>query len=378
MKQSAELDLVRQSIRGVLKTKLVPQIEKTEEEGTFCFDAQKELGKLGVLAPVLPEPFGSGDILLQTILAEEMGYYCCGFGCSSLASTALFGANIGRHGTQEQKKKYLPGIASGEKMGCWALTEPQVGSDALSVKTTVKKVGDEYVVNGSKTFITNAPIADYFLIMARESGQGIEGGTAVILEKGMKGLRTGKPLKKMGNKSSPMSEIFIEDVRVPATHILGASGKAFFDMKNSLDIERVVYSALGIGMMRFCIDASVKYGSQRQQFGRSILEFQMVQEKIARMTAAYEVCSTYLYSTVDRLMAGENVNKEAAIVKYFTAKKSNMVANEAIQIHGGYGYMAEYQVERALRDTKALEIGAGTSEIQKLIIAKQAIKERLG
>jgi alkylation response protein AidB-like acyl-CoA dehydrogenase len=316
------------------------------------------------------------DVRLQTILAEEMGYVCCGFGCSSLAATILFGANIGRHGTKEQKEKYLPGIASGEKMGCWALTEPQVGSDAMSVKTTAKLDGDSYVINGSKTFITNGPIADYFLIMTREFGDGIEGGTAVILEKGTPGLSVGKPLQKMGNKSSPMSEVFMENVRVPKTQILSKPGKGFYDMKGSLDVERIVYSALAVGMMRFCLDASIKYGGERQQFGKPILHFQMVQEKIARMSASYEICSNYLYSAVDRMMNGENVNKHAAILKYVTAEKSNMVANEAIQIHGGYGYMTEYQVERVLRDTKALEIGAGTSEIQKLIIAKQAIKER--
>lgn len=261
-------------------------------------------------------------------------------------------------------------------MGCWALTEPQVGSDALSIKTTTRKDGDQYIINGAKTFITNGPIADYFLVITRESGTGIEGGTAVILEKGMPGLSVGKPLEKMGNKSSPMSEVFIDNVRVTSDHILGKPGKGFFDMKSSLDVERIVYSALAVGMMRFCLDTSIKYGGQRQQFGKPILHFQLVQEKIARMSAAYEVCSTYLYKAVDMIMNGEDVNKQAAILKYVTAEKSNMVANEAIQIHGGYGYMTEYQVERVLRDTKALEIGAGTSEIQKLIIAKQAIKER--
>lgn len=369
------MEEVRQTIRDVLKTHLKPRVEQTEKDSTFCFEAQRELGKLELLAPVLPEPYGVADVRLQTILAEEMGYVCCGFGCSSLASTILFGNNIGKHGTDKQKAKYLPGIASGEKMGCWALTEPQVGSDAVSVKATVRKDGDGYLVNGSKTFITNGPIADYFVVIAREFGDGFEGGTAVILEKGMKGLSTGKPLSKMGNKSSPMSEVFMEDIRITQDHILGKNGKGFHDMKSSLDTERVVYSALAVGMMRFCLDTSVRYANERQQFGKPIAAFQLVQEKIARMSAAYEMCHTYLYTAVDKLMNGGNINKEAAIMKYVTAENSNMVANEAIQIHGGYGYMTEYQVERVLRDTKALEIGAGTSEIQKLIIAKQALKE---
>jgi alkylation response protein AidB-like acyl-CoA dehydrogenase len=361
----------------VLDQYLVPNIERDEGQGTFCFEAQKELGKLGLLAPLLPEPWGIDNVYYQTELAEEMGYRCCGFGTSSLASTALFGANIARHGTKEQKEKYLPGISSGEKIGCWALTEPQVGSDALSVKTTISKDGDGYIVKGSKTFITNAPISDYFLVMARFEGEGIDGGVAVILEKEMAGLSTGNPFEKMGNKSSPMSEIFIDNVKVSQDHILGELGKGFYDMKNSLDIERVVYSALSVGIMRFCLETSIKYSAERKQFGKPINSFQMIQDKIAKMASSYEVCTSYLYTIAEKMQKGENINREAAITKYFIGKEAFDVANEAIQLHGGYGYMKEYNVERALRDTKALEIGAGTSEIQKLIIAKQAIKNWL-
>ena len=362
------------TVRKVLNEYLVPHIERDENAGSFCFEAQRELGKLGMLAPLLPGPWGIDNVFMQTQLAEEMGYACCGFGTSSLASTALFGANIARHGTQEQKEKYLPGISSGEKIGCWALTEPQVGSDALAVKTTIKKDGDGFILKGSKTFITNAPISDYFLIMARHEGEGIEGGVAVLLEKGMEGLSTGKPFSKMGNISSPMGEIFIDNVKITNENILGEFGKGFFDMKNSLDIERVVYSALSVGIMRFCLETSIKYSNERKQFGKPINSFQLIQDKIAKMASSYEVCSSYLYAIAEKMQNGENINREAAITKYFIGKESFDVANEAIQLHGGYGYMKEYQVERALRDTKALEIGAGTSEIQKLIIAKQAIK----
>lgn len=364
----------RDTVKKVLAEYLKPHVERDEGQGTFCFEAQRELGKLGLLAPLFPDPWGVDDVLMQTILAEEMGYICCGFGTSSLASTALFGANIARHGSSEQKEKYLSGISSGDKIGCWALTEPQVGSDALSVKTTLTKKGDGYLLKGSKTFITNAPISDYFLIMARHEGEGIEGGVAVLVEKGMKGVSTGNPFQKMGNKSSPMGEIFLDDVEVGEEHILGELNKGFYDMKNSLDIERVVYSALSVGIMRFCLETSIKYAGQRKQFGKPIASFQMIQDKIARMSAAYEVCSSYLYDIAEKMQRGENINREAAITKYFIGKESFMVANEAIQLHGGYGYMKEYQVERALRDTKALEIGAGTSEVLKMIIAKQTIK----
>jgi alkylation response protein AidB-like acyl-CoA dehydrogenase len=353
-----------------------------------------KLAEAGLAAPLLPAPWGIGEtsatpggvsgLMMTAILAEEMGYVSSGFGLSELASVGLFGANVGRQGTREQQEKYLPAIASGQKIGCWGLTEPAVGSDAVSIRSRCERQGDHYVINGSKTFITNAPIADYFIVITREYGadgkpvEGFQGGTAFILERGMEGLRTGKPFEKLGHWSSPTGEIFMENVRVPATQVLGQPGQAFLGMKVSLDIERAIFSGLGTGLMQFCLDAMVRYGAQRKQFGVSILEHQLIQDKVARIASSLEMTRHYQNGVIEKLSRGESANKEAAILKLMGSRLANECASEAVQALGGYGYMREYGVERAMRDAKLFEIGGGTSEIQKMIIAKQVIKEVLG
>ncbi len=374
---------LRKSVRGVLEKKLVPRIEETEAKGEYCLEAHRALGQLGLLAPMLPEEYGGlGDTWAQLFVAEEMGYYSSSFGLSALASAILFGNNIANRGTEEQKKRYLPSIIDGSKIGCWGLTEPGIGSDAVGVKTTSVDKGDHYLLNGSKTFITNAPIADFFIIITRqvdESGnplaEGIEGGTAFVLERGMEGLSTGKPFKKMGHRASPTGEVFMENVKVPKENVLGKPGKAFFDMKHSLDVERVIFSGLGIGMSRYCLESASKYVLSRKQFGKPIAAFQMVQDHIANMTTQYDVAEKYLHYVTEQMVAGIDVNKTGAIAKYFIGKAVNSITDLAIQCHGGYGYMEEYQVERYDRDAKLFEIGAGTNEIQKLIIAKQTLKD---
>jgi alkylation response protein AidB-like acyl-CoA dehydrogenase len=374
---------VRIAARKLLSKELTPRIEESENTGVFAHEVLKKMGAAGLAAPMLPEPYGLGDLMAQTLIAEEMGALSSGFGLSVLASVCLFGANVGRHGTEEQRQKYLPGIASGEKIGCWGLTEPATGSDALSIKTRCQKDGDHYVLNGSKTFITNAPIADFFIVVTREYGadgkpiEGFQGGTAFILERGMPGLRTGNPFHKLGHWSSPTGEVFLENCRVPASAVLGTPGGAFGDMKYSLDVERGVFGGLGTGLMRFCLETVVKYGAQRKQFGVPLLEHQMIQEKVAEISARFELISAYQNAVITKLMRGEGANKEAAILKVMGSRFANEVADEAVQALGGYGYMREYQVERCLRDAKLYDIGGGTSEIQKLIIAKQTIREIL-
>lgn len=381
MKSNALHEEIRSTAKKLLQKELLPRLEGHEEAGTFDHETLRRLGQAGLAAPLFSEPYGSGDLLAQIIVSDEMGYASSGFGLSALASVGLFGSNIDRLGTHEQKEKYLPSIASGEKIGSWALTEPAVGSDAISIKTRCEQRGDRFLLNGSKTFITNAPIADYFIILARNCGpdgkplaHGFEGATALILERGMTGLRTGKPFKKLGHLSSPTGEVFMENVEVPMSQVLGKPGQAFFGMKISLDYERAVFGGLGLGLMRFCLDQVVHYGATRKQFGVPILEHQMIQEKIADMASAIDVTEVYLYSVADKLIRGEKATQEAAIAKLMGSRLAMQVASDAVQCLGGYGYMREYQVERCLRDAKLFEIGGGTSEIQKMIIAKEAIK----
>ncbi len=376
------INAVRESTRKLLQKELLPRIEDLEEKTEFPLDIHRQMGELGLIAPLLPEKWGgAGDPYLQLAVAEEMAYINSGFGLSSLASSCLFGANVSKHGNEEQKQKYLPGIVSGEKTGCWALTEPQTGSNAVGIEATAQIQGDHFILNGSKTFITNAPIADYFFVIFKtlnEKGElidpGFASGSAFILERGMEGLTTGSPLKKMGHKSSPTGEIFLDNVKVSAEALVGKVGGAFSAMKSSLDVERVIFSGLALGLMRFCIDQSLKYSKERKQFGHPIAEFQMIQDHIAQMISSYEACRVYLWHCVDEMAKGQDVNEKAAVVKLLVGETSSKVTNLAIQCFGGYGYMSEYLVERCLRDAKLFEIGAGTNEIQKLIIAKQGLK----
>jgi alkylation response protein AidB-like acyl-CoA dehydrogenase len=368
---------VRNTVRKLLAQELLPKIDDWETKGEFARPVLTQLAKLGLAAPMLPEPYGMDDLMAQAVVAEEMGYVSSGFGLSTLASVDLFGYNIGKLGTEEQKKKYLPGIVSGEKIGCWALTEPEVGSDAAAIKTKCKKVGNDFVINGSKTFITNAPIADYFIVIAKNDDGKTREATAFILERKMAGLKTGKPFHKLGHLSSPTGEIFLENVKVPSSQILGNPKEAFKGMKASLDVERAIFSALAIGMIQFCLDTMVKYGTQRKQFGVPILNHQMMQEKVADVSAKLDVIRTYSYDVIKKLASGLTINKEAAILKLLASQWVFEAANHAVQSLGGYGYMKEYHVERFLRDAKLFEIGGGTSEIQKLIIAKQTIKQIL-
>ncbi|MEW6056410.1 MAG: acyl-CoA dehydrogenase family protein [Bdellovibrionota bacterium] len=375
------LTLTQEQVRKFLKTELVPVVDQMNEDGTFPEKAFRSFFKAGFGASFLPEEWGGdGDINNYLDIVAEMGRVDLGFALSVMANAVLFGNNVLKNGTDAQKKKYLPGIVDGSKIGCWALTEPTGGSDAVGTKTTAEKVGDAYVLNGSKTFITNAPVADYFIVLARLKGtepKGIEGGCAFILERGLPGLSTGKPLSKMGHKTSPTGEIFLENCKVGAESRLGPEGRAFIDMKHSLDFERATFSGIGMGLIDELLSIMVKYSATRKVFGHPILEYQLIQEKIAQIGAEFEVLKSYCMGLRKKLAHGERITKDAAIIKLLLSKLAVRAADEAIQILGGYGYMTEYRVERYYRDAKLYEIGGGTSEIQKLIIAKEVAKEYL-
>lgn len=376
----ADLKLLRQSVRKFLEAELAPIALAIDEEGRFPVDVYRKFCQAGFGAPILPEAYGGADDLMaQVVIAEELGRISPGFGLSVGASVILFGRNVARVGTDSQKAKYLPGIISGDKLGCWGLTEPTHGSDAVSIRTRARQTDGGWILNGQKTFITNAPIADYFIVLARIEGtEGFGSGIAFILERGMKGLATGKPFKKMGHRCSPTGEIFLEDCFVPDEQVLGVPGKAFLDMKHSLDVERVTFSGLGVGLMERAIELAVRYAAQRKQFGVPILEHQLIQDKVARMAATHDMLRLYQNDTAQKIINGQSVTKEAAVLKLLGATACMEGASEAVQIMGGYGYMSEYTVEMLMRDAKLFEIGGGTSEIQKLIIAKAVAKEVLG
>jgi len=376
--RTPEQKIILENLKKILKKDLVPLVVEIDEKGIFPVEVFSKLGSLGFLGAFFPSQYSGGDTDLVTygLIIEEICKVDAGFGMSCFASSVLFGRNVLQQGNEEQKKEYIPPIVKGEKIGCWALTEPQAGSDALSIQTTFEKDGDTYILNGSKTFITNAPLADYFIVLTRKKGTtGVKGGTAFILERGMGGLSTGKPFNKMGMRTSPTGEIFLENVRVPKSQRLGEEDQGFYGMFRSLDVERSLGICQALGVAQACLEASVAYAKERVQFGQPIASFQLIQEKLAEMAVGIELSRTYCYHIINLAEQGININKEAAILSFFVSSVTTKCALEAVQIHGGYGYMKEYRVEKYLRDAKLFEIGGGTNEIRKLIIARQLLEK---
>ncbi|MEW6203433.1 MAG: acyl-CoA dehydrogenase family protein [bacterium] len=367
--------MVRDAVRKFCEKELAPIAEKIDTTGEFPMEVFHKAGELGFIGSVFPAKYGGSelDLVSRALSTEEMAKVCAGFCMSLGTSSLLFGNNIYKLGTEEQKEKYLPPVISGKKVGAWALTEPNAGSDALGIQTRAVKDGDNYIINGSKTFITNAPIADYFIVITRTGGEAgeIQGGTAFILERGMEGLSTGAKFEKMGMRCSPTGEVFLDNVRVGKEQMLGAEGMGFLGMMASLDVERAMAAFLSIGIAQACLDKSIQYAKERKQFKREICKFQLIQDKIARMTLEIDLARTYAIGVLSMIERGKRCTKEVALSKWFASEMATRVALDAIQIHGGYGYMKEYPLERYMRDAKLLEIGAGTTEIQKMIVARE-------
>jgi len=377
MISESELDSIRNLARDFSRRELAPIVSEFDDREEFPMDVYQKLVKTGLHALGLPEAFGGADsIRALTVMAEEISRVDPGFILSVLASSQLFGYNVARLGSIEQKKRYLKALVEQGKLGCWALTEPEVGSDAVGIKTRAEKKGESYVLNGSKTFITNAPIADFFIVLAREFGEGIEGGTAFIIERSQPGMELSKPLPKLGHRTSPTGQIFLHDCRVPLSQVLGQPGKAFYDMKHSLDVERLVFSGIALGVMKECLDRAVEYSLSRKQFGKPISEFQLIQEKIAEMASRVALIDCYCRHLLSLHAQSKPIHYESAVFKYMGADYCVEVADRAVQILGGNGYMREYFVEKLYRDARLFPIGGGTSEINKLIVARETFKAR--
>lgn len=371
-----DLTLLRQELRKLLLEKLEPVVEQADLNSEFPMDVYRAVAKAGYGNVNLPEEYGGGESLEGLLIVmEEISKFSPGFALSAMASFQLFGYNIARLGNAAQKEKYLRGLNEEAKIGCWALTEPDVGSDAVHIKTTAKRDGTNYILTGSKTFITNAPIADYFIIIANSGGTGFNSGSAFVLEKGMKGLSVSKPFKKHGHRCSPTGQIFLDQVRVSKDHLLGSEGGAFPDMKHSLELERFMVGPMVSGMLETLIEKSVSYAYSRQQFGQPILFFQLIQEKIARMRMHLEMIRAATDQGVALIKEGRPATNLATALKLYAGKAAVDMGSEAMQIHGGNGYMHEYRVEMFMRDAKLLEIGGGTNEMMLQILAKNTIKE---
>jgi alkylation response protein AidB-like acyl-CoA dehydrogenase len=375
---SEEHRMVREMARKFSEKELGPIAEEIDESERFPMDVYRKAGENGLIGSTTPVEYGGGgsDLLTQALIKEEFCRVSAGFGMSVNMCTTNFSYFISRYGTEEQKRRYIPPVVRGEALAAFCLTEPEAGSDALSIKTTYRNEGDRFILNGSKTFITNAPMAQYFLVVTRKPGtSGSKGGTLFILEKGMEGLCTGKPLKKLGMRCSPTGEVFLDNVVAAQEHILGPEGGGFQIMFETLDEERILGACTSIGIAQACLEAALQYAKERIQFSRPIASFQLVQNMLAEMSTRLSITRQYTYALCPLVDQKIRLTREASIAKYYASIMATRVAMDAIQIFGGYGYMREYPVQRYMRDAKLVEIGGGTSEIQKLIIARELLRD---
>ena len=374
---SEEHRMVRETTQRFAEKELAPIAEEIDENERFPFEVYKKAGDNGLIGSTIPVAYGGGgaDLMTNALIKEEFCRVAAGFGMSVNMCTTNFAFLISKYGTEEQKRRYIPPVVQGDAVAAFCLTEPEAGSDALSLKTSYQQSGDRYVIRGSKTFITNGPIADYFMVVTRRQGtQGAKGGTLFILEKNMDGLSTGTPFRKMGMRCSPTGEVFFENVAVGEDHVLGEPERGFQIMFEILDEERILGASTGLGIGHACLDVAVGYARERIQFGRPIASFQLVQNLLAEMATRLDIIRQYTYSLCPLVDQGVKLTKEAAIAKYYASRAAVRAGLDAVQVLGGYGYMREYPVERYLRDAKLLEIGGGTSEIQKLIIARELLR----
>lgn len=374
---SEEQRLFKEQVLKFARKEIVPRSQEHDLRGEFDFQSFRKLGEFGILGLHFPEELGGSgaDVVTSVLAAEALGEAGVdgGLTLSYGAHTFLCADTIFTHGTDLQKKKYVPKLAAGEWIGCMGLTEPGAGSDVTALTTKAVKDGEHYVLNGSKMFITNAPIADVAVVYARTSqtGERHEGISAFIIEKGTPGFSAGNKLNKMGVRTSYTSALFFEDCRIPAENLLGPEGFGFLMAMQTVEWDRSTLMAPFLGGMDFLIEKSCRYSLERHQFGRPIADFQAIKHKIADIKIFVEAARSLVYRTAWCKDQGRPLNHlEAAVAKLFLGDWSLVPTNHAVIIHGGYGYCHEYDVERIFRDSRLASIGGGTSEIQKMIISR--------
>ncbi|AMJ67135.1 acyl-CoA dehydrogenase family protein [Hymenobacter sp. PAMC 26628] len=369
--------LIAQMVRDFGAQYIQPHIMEWDESQEFPRDVFRRLGELGLMGVLVPTEYGGAGFGYPEYVTAiaELSRIDGSIGLSMAAHNSLCTGHILQHASAAQKQQYLPRLASGEWLGAWGLTEPNTGSDAGNMRTTATLDGDDYVLNGAKNFITHGKSGDVAVVIARTGEVGDSHGmTAFIVERGTPGFAAGRKENKLGMRASETTEMIFTDCRVPVTNVIGAVGEGFVQSLKVLDGGRISIAALSLGIAQGALDAAIQYSKERQQFNKPISQFQGIAFKLADMATEIEAARLLTYRAAEMKDAGLNVNRESAMAKLYASEVSVRVANEAVQIFGGYGYTKDYPVEKFYRDAKLCTIGEGTSEIQKLVIARTLLK----
>lgn len=375
---SEELNALRDMVAQFAANEIAPRAAEIDSTNQFPMDLWRKFGDLGLLGITVEEQYGGSGMgyLAHCIAMEEISRASASVGLSYGAHSNLCVNQIRKNGTEEQKQTYLPKLCSGEHIGALAMSEPGAGSDVVSMTLRADDAGDHYVLNGNKMWITNGPDANVYVIYAKTDPEaGSRGITAFIVERDSPGFSRAQKLDKLGMRGSNTCELVFEDCKVPKSHVLGQVGRGVQVLMSGLDYERAVLSGGPVGIMQACLDVVVPYIHERKQFGQAIGEFQLIQGKIADMYVALSTSRAYLYTVANSLDRGEESRKDAAGVILYTAEKATQMTLDAIQLLGGNGYINDYATGRLLRDAKLYEIGAGTSEIRRMLIGRELFKE---
>ncbi|GHF26919.1 isovaleryl-CoA dehydrogenase [Kordiimonas sediminis] len=375
---SEEIEMLRDTVRKFAETEIAPRATEIDETNLFPHDLWQKMGEIGILGMTAPEEFGGANMgyLAHVVAMEEISRASASVGLSYGAHSNLCINQITKNASPEQRAKYLPKLITGEHVGALAMSEPGAGSDVVSMRLKAEKRNDGFLLNGNKMWITNGPDADVLLVYAKtDMDAGAKGITAFLIEKDMEGFSTAQKLDKLGMRGSNTCELVFENCLVPFENIVGEEGKGVNVLMSGLDFERVVLSGGPLGIMRACLDITIPYVHEREQFGKPIGTFQLMQGKIADMYSTWGACRAYVYAVAAACDRGETTRKDAAGCILYSAEKATWMAGEAIQTLGGNGYINEYPTGRLWRDAKLYEIGAGTSEIRRMLIGRELFNE---
>ena len=369
--------MILKMVREFADKEVAPIASELDEKGEYPTKTLDKMAKLGLLGIIIPREYGGSglDTISYSIVVEEISRKCASTGVITSVHNSLTAWPIMKYGNEDQKKKYLPILAKGEKIGAFAATEPNAGSDLGAIRTIAELKGDNYIINGDKTFITSGPEAGIIIVFAvTDKSLGSKGISAFIVESDMKGYKVGSIFEKLGINASKTSELIFENMEVPKENLLGREGEGFKIALSTLDGGRIGIASQAVGIAQAALDESIEYSKQRQQFGRPIAKFQAIQWMIADMATKIEASRYLVYNAAYKKDIGEKISKEAAMAKLFASDTAMNSVIKAVQIHGGYGYTKEYTVERLFRDAKITEIYEGTSEVLKMVIAGSLLK----